>query len=368
MSWKALKVVVELKFRAVSCPGVHLAYKDDIYLSIQVMGQYRQSECLPAVFPLLFYEKMSFEKIYRQAVDPADITAMLETETIRIDLVQLTPPSGDTLAFIEEDAARFLFPGPKLVPSYSGVDREVLMIRAPHFPGIAPRLEFSSKVTIIQCPTDAKINFYPNELLRPVIKRGRKPSSRHRTSSPQRRKTVRMNGETLSGSRSQSHIHRSQSLSPRRAEHSQRLAWLSLDSTTPRDQDTSSPSEPLMASWPGAGRSAAFTSSSSPLTPSSSTVRFSGRRSFLSDDLLRGSSADGAGSSKTPDHNRGQHASDLWRSYREQARNSRAWEEVHERVRGLLTTPKAVRRLVYGATHSEVDEVLARRSISPGPP
>lgn len=67
--------------------------------------------------------------------------------------------------------------------------------------------------------------------------------------------------------------------------------------------------------------------------------------------------------------------STMRRSYREDtsqrrslSSSHRVWEEVHERVRGLLTTPKAVQRLVYGATNSEVDEVLARRSISPGPP
>ncbi|KAI3375856.1 hypothetical protein L3Q82_004133 [Scortum barcoo] len=49
-------------YEAVSCPGVHLSAKDDVYLSMCFMGQYRQSECLPAVFPLLFHEKMTFEK------------------------------------------------------------------------------------------------------------------------------------------------------------------------------------------------------------------------------------------------------------------------------------------------------------------
>uniref|UniRef100_A0A3B4XNP6 Spermatogenesis-associated protein 6 N-terminal domain-containing protein n=1 Tax=Seriola lalandi dorsalis TaxID=1841481 RepID=A0A3B4XNP6_SERLL len=62
----------------VSCPGVHLQAKDDIYLSMCFMSQYRQSKCLPAVFPLLFHEKMMFEKIFRQAVDPGDIAVMLE--------------------------------------------------------------------------------------------------------------------------------------------------------------------------------------------------------------------------------------------------------------------------------------------------
>ncbi|XP_071334366.1 spermatogenesis associated 6-like protein isoform X7 [Trachinotus anak] len=243
MPRKALKVVVEFKFRAVSCPGVHLPAKDDIYLSMCFMGQYRQSECLPAVFPLLFHEKMTFEKIFRHAVDPGDIAVMLEYETIRIELVQLVPPVGDTLACFEEDARRFLFPEPKLVPSFSGVDREILMTRAPYFPGIAPRLEFSTKTTIIECSADAEINIYPNVLLRPVIKR----SSRPRTSSPQRKQPqtlVRRRGGRMDrGRRSAA---RSQSLSPLRAGNTQRLGRLSLSSAAPipADTDTASSSQP----------------------------------------------------------------------------------------------------------------------------
>nr|XP_020450652.1 spermatogenesis associated 6-like protein isoform X2 [Monopterus albus] len=394
MSRKALKIVVELRFRAVSCPGVHLPAKDDIYLSVCFMGQYRQSEDLPAIFPLLVHEKMTFEKIFRHAVDPGDITVMLEYETVRIELVQLIPPAGDTLACFEEDARHFLFPEPRLVPSFSGVDREVLMSRAPHFP-------------------------------RPVIKR-------NRTSSPQRKQlqTIgrRRHGgmvrERHSSTTSLSHIARSQSLSPLSAENTQRLAQLSLDSAAPdtADWDATSTSQPMLASWPGTRRSALphhsalVTSYSSPLTRSSSTVRFSpsGRRKSLSSGLESrtfgslvswstevcvyimprkkkrtsamtsekqvsllitpgriGGISDDSSSSETNDCHNGPEPSALWRSYREQARHSsshREWEEVHERVRGLLTTPKAVRRLVYGATVSEIDSVFSRRSISPGPP
>ncbi|XP_018549359.1 spermatogenesis associated 6-like protein isoform X3 [Lates calcarifer] len=313
-------------------------------------------------------------------------------ETVRVELVQLVPPVGDTLASFEEDARRFLFPEPRLVPSFSGVDREVLMTRAPYFPGIAPRLEFSTKTTIIECSADAEINIYPNVPMRPVVKRNTKRSSRPRTSSPQRKQPqtpVRRRGGRMakgrhSASRSLSHIPRSQSLSPLRAGNTQRLARLSLDSAAPfsANMDTASTSQPMLASWPGASRSdsphrsAVFTNSSSPLIRSSSTVRFSptGRRKSLSNGVVGGISEDDSSSSETHDPSDYRHGPDpsaLWRSYREQARHSsshREWEEVHERVRGLLTTPKAVRRLLHGATVSEVERVLARRSISPGPP
>ncbi|KAM4612405.1 spermatogenesis associated 6-like protein [Polymixia lowei] len=347
MSRKALKVVVELRFRAVSCPGVHLAAKDDIYLSMCVMGQYRKSECLPAIFPLLFHEKMTFEKIFRHAVDPGDIAVMLEYETVKIELVQLIPPVGETLACFEEDARHFLFPEPKLVPSFSGVDREVLMTRAPHFPGIAPRLEFSTKTTISECSADAETIIYPNVLMRPVIKKQMRRSRKQRSASPQG-----LHSHTLERGRGRVardwHTAKRASQTPRSHSHSpfrascRGLAQLSLGSRTSSqpNRDTSTISEPcshhanvaLMA-W---GQALSLTP---PLgahrqirPPQQLLFRFT----------------------QVPIH-------------RSRSSSQGMWEEVQERVRRLLTTPKAVRRLVYGATVSEVDEVLARRSISPAP-
>ncbi|KAM9836762.1 spermatogenesis associated 6-like protein [Aulostomus maculatus] len=352
MSRKALKVVVEIKFRAVSCPGVHLASREDLYLSVCFMGQYRQSERLPAVFPLLLHEKMTFEKIFRHAVDPGDIAVLLEHETVRTELVQLAPPVGDALACFEEDARRFLFPEPKLVPTFSGVDREVLMTRAPYFPGIAPRLEFSTKTTIIECSADAGINIHPDVNVRPVVKRNRK-----RSSSPQRRRLRHP------------------------ASSSQRLARLNQ-----ADWDTTSTFPTMLASWPGTSKSStphrhseASTNAASALTRSSSTGRFSpsDRRRDLTSGLIGGVFEDAPPSAETHDPLENQQVSEpsgLWGYNRERVGHSRSqscshkeWEIIHDRVRGLLTTPKAVRRLVYGATHSEVDEILARRSISPGP-
>ncbi|CAL8376916.1 unnamed protein product [Gadus morhua 'NCC'] len=390
MPRKALKVVTELHIRTVSCPGVHLWAKDYVYLSVCVMGQYQESPCVPAFFPLLLQQKMTFEKIFRFAVDPGDIAVMMEYETVTMELVQLTHPDGNTLASFEEDSRNFLFPQPKLVPSYSGVGREVLMTRAPHFPGIAPRLEFWTKTTICECSAVADSNVYPN------VSTGPKPRTKsalrarkQRASSPRRRPGTAGGGGGGGGG------------GATRSDGGPRVSFQQDSEKTKRGPaDTSSSSPQRMASsWPGAGLR------SSPPLRRSALVDRSPAPSKPSPNPLRSVSADGrmasnADSWSSPESDapvgrqRSASPSALWRRYRQQQSGNSSshghdvmlgsvavatarsrwngpadsWEEVQERVRGLLTTPRAMRRLLSGSTASEMEEVLTRRSISPGLP
>ncbi|XP_004677694.1 PREDICTED: spermatogenesis associated 6-like protein [Condylura cristata] len=57
-----LEVVVELQVRAISCPGVFLPGKQDVYLGIYFLNQYLETECFPPVFPLMIQQNMKFEK------------------------------------------------------------------------------------------------------------------------------------------------------------------------------------------------------------------------------------------------------------------------------------------------------------------
>ncbi|KAF4110572.1 spermatogenesis associated 6-like protein isoform X2 [Onychostoma macrolepis] len=338
MPRKAVKVVVELHLKAITCPGVHLPAKDDVYISVSLMNKYRKTECLPAVFPLLIREKMRFEKILNYATDPAAIAEFLQCETVKIELIQLIPPAGEILGSFEEDARSFLFPEPKLVPSFSGVEREVLMTRHPTFPGISPRLEFSTKTTFSEIFSDNGFLTVPvREMTRKTSKKSRKQGStssrRHLSFSPcsQREHHDR---DQVQRSRGQSSSHyspvcdrnsRLRSLSPHR----------SKPSAESRDR-RSSYSRPWMAE-----------------EDSSDT-----------DDLLDYAEEVGRhhslmgyeGSSRHSSTDRQRHNGSLLGS-------PDLWEEVQERVQSLLTSPKAVHRLACGATDSEIDEVLTRRSV-----
>ncbi|XP_056211743.1 spermatogenesis-associated protein 6 isoform X1 [Falco biarmicus] len=146
----ALRCVLQLDVRSITCPGVLLKDKEELYLSVSVFGQYKKTQCVPAVFPLLFQEKLVFEKAFADIVDPGDLVELLEYDTAVLELIQLVPPVGKILATYEENTRDFLFPDPKLTHGHHGLDREILMKRSSSFTGIAPKLRFSTSSLITQ--------------------------------------------------------------------------------------------------------------------------------------------------------------------------------------------------------------------------
>lgn len=70
-----------------------------------------------------------------RATDPIQIAEELCGESVQIELVQLSYPAGEKLGVFVDNAREFLFPTPKVTPSYPGVDRELLFERSPTFPG-----------------------------------------------------------------------------------------------------------------------------------------------------------------------------------------------------------------------------------------
>ncbi|XP_050973249.1 spermatogenesis-associated protein 6 isoform X1 [Labeo rohita] len=151
MRQKAIKCAVELDIQSITCPGVVLPSQEDIYVSVRIMGQYQKSKCVPPVFPLLLHEKMVFVKTFVGAVDPGAVAEHLENDTTSLELIQLIPPEGEILATFEEDTREFLYPGPRLTPRSPGPEREILMKRSISFPGISPKVEFSTTSIIEEC-------------------------------------------------------------------------------------------------------------------------------------------------------------------------------------------------------------------------
>ncbi|NWX48275.1 SPAT6 protein, partial [Steatornis caripensis] len=134
----------------ITCPGVLLKDKEELYLSVSVLGQYKKTRCVPAAFPLFFQEKLVFEKVFADIVDPGDLVELLEFDTAVLELIQLVPPVGKILATYEENTRDFLFPDPKLTRGHHGLDREILMKRSSSFTGIAPKLRFSTSSLITE--------------------------------------------------------------------------------------------------------------------------------------------------------------------------------------------------------------------------
>ncbi|XP_021260168.1 spermatogenesis-associated protein 6 isoform X2 [Numida meleagris] len=150
MPRKVLRCVLQLEIRSITCPGVLLKDKEELYLSVSILGQYKKTQCVPAAFPLFFQEKLVFEKTFANIVDPGDLVKLLEVDTAVLELIQLIPPVGEILATYEENTRDFLFPDPKLTCRDHGIDREILMKRSSYFTGIAPKLRFSTSSLITE--------------------------------------------------------------------------------------------------------------------------------------------------------------------------------------------------------------------------
>ncbi|XP_025895486.1 spermatogenesis associated 6-like protein [Nothoprocta perdicaria] len=353
---------------------------------------------------------MVFEKVFENAVDPAAVTEILESLVTKFELIQLSS-SGDGLAFYEENTRDFLFPEPKLTPAYPGVDRELLMKTSSHFPGIAPKIEFSTRTTITDLPLCCKgKNFFPN----------RTRNQRSASASPKRRSKALTKCKT-SVKREKIHKRHKTSLKSRApspnirdhfydlpTENPQHLHRPSLRSAECHPDNENKP--PLVAKHVDSSKS--FSEITSPLSfcnvkkslklardsskshvkralsfnnceMSKTSVKIirepaeqapSDSSSFETDKpfsyhqcspnqkyLAFHCAAPSATSQQLKTPNPARSPSPLQNRSHPDAASS--WEKINERVRSLLTSAQAKQRLSSGATENEIDDVLERRSV-----
>ncbi|XP_062572659.1 spermatogenesis-associated protein 6-like isoform X1 [Saccostrea cucullata] len=193
MPRRALRCVVDLKLRAVTAPGVWLPSREDVYVSISLFGQYKNTCLVESVFPLIIREDFTFEKTYYTALDPSEVVDYLEDELIVFELLQLSEFGGaNRLASYSSSARDFLYPAPSLSPCYASGAREILFHRSIDFPGISPKLEFVS-ITNIKESLSPELDALEDSLRdeRRSRRRSRSRSRSRPTSRPSSRASMR---------------------------------------------------------------------------------------------------------------------------------------------------------------------------------
>eukprot|EP00079_Xenopus_tropicalis_P036027 XP_017949798.1 PREDICTED: spermatogenesis associated 6-like protein isoform X4 [Xenopus tropicalis] len=354
-----LKIVIELQIHAVTCPGVFLPEKDDILLNVSILGQHKETGCLPSVFPLLFHEKMRFEKVFLKAVDPAALAQSLENHITRFELIQLTH-SADILAVFEENTRQFLFPEPKLTPAYPGVDREVLMKTVNGFPAVksyisrpltvSSRKSRSTSSNPVRGKSPAKNYSSPTK-----SSKSRSPSPFSRRCVNELNKNVQQQLANLSLNSSDNdtrppfivrHVDSSKSFGDSVLQHSKARHQSKLSSKTHQSRlkralsyDSFHASRLLEKDYLDSGEakgergsSAKIDTFESPLRSSTYSLEHKKNSPVLARPLLR----------------------ERFQS------EQNTWESIHNRVVNLLTTHSAKQQLSFGTPKKEVDRILER--------
>ncbi|XP_011055793.1 PREDICTED: spermatogenesis-associated protein 6 isoform X1 [Acromyrmex echinatior] len=151
MTGRAFHIKVQLDVHAVTCPGVWLCPNGKVVLRINALDSCAESHAISPIFPLLFHEKFTFDKIFVEIISLTELQKTLEQEFFYAELIQWIIPAsqGITLATFETNLADLLYPAPCFKGLLAGVNVDLLMEPTKYFPGIiAPKIEVSTKTVI----------------------------------------------------------------------------------------------------------------------------------------------------------------------------------------------------------------------------
>ncbi|KAI4489783.1 hypothetical protein M0804_003965 [Polistes exclamans] len=151
MTGRGFCVKIQLDLHAVTCPGVWLCPNGKIILKITALNSNAESHRIAPIFPLLYNEKFTFEKMFSSVVTLTELQNSLEQEFFFAELVQWITPSGRgvILATFETNLVDLLYPTSSFKGLLAGVDIDLLMEPTKYFPGIiAPKIEVSTKTII----------------------------------------------------------------------------------------------------------------------------------------------------------------------------------------------------------------------------
>lgn len=136
MAGRAFRVKVHLDVHAVTCPGVWLCPNGKVTLRINALDSRAESHGTSPIFPLLFHDKFTFDKIFARIISLTELQSTLEQEFLYAELIQWATPTsrGITLATFQTNLADLLYPAPCFKGLLAGVDIDLLMEPTKCFP------------------------------------------------------------------------------------------------------------------------------------------------------------------------------------------------------------------------------------------
>ncbi|XP_049954650.1 spermatogenesis-associated protein 6 isoform X1 [Schistocerca serialis cubense] len=147
MRRKVTNFVLEIEVHAATCPGVWLCPDGEVSVKLKLFGDFAETMHVEPVFPMLFHEKFTFQKIFPDISFLTDLQEALEKEKLYVDLIQWSITGSESvLATFETTLMDLLYPSSCRRKT---TEADLLMDPTDAFPGIlSPKLETSTKTTI----------------------------------------------------------------------------------------------------------------------------------------------------------------------------------------------------------------------------